>query len=303
MHAGFNLDAPRAALVFGVVVTAGDKGRRPAEFSSVPAHRLGAGVAIKCRTNPAREENVIPDLPSVVTREHAAPIAVSVIIPARNAESTLATAVDSLIQQSAGRWEAIIIDDGSTDRTRAIADRLAAQDDRVRVTTTGGRGVSAARNAGMALAQYPWLLHLDADDVIAPHALARFAGALAGAPEADAAHCGWRYVAPNGLVIGEGRCSRADADLFPLLAGSNVFVIHACVVRRSLAAAIGGWDETLRNSEDFDFWQRVTRAGARFVSIRETLVAGGCRPGAGDLSLRARERARRARDVPRVPIR
>ena len=73
-------------------------------------------------------------------------MAVSVIIPARNAAATIAETLDSLLAQTHPHWQAIVIDDGSTDDTRRIAKAYAARDSRLRVIKGRGRGVSAARN-------------------------------------------------------------------------------------------------------------------------------------------------------------
>ncbi|MEO8334998.1 MAG: glycosyltransferase family 2 protein, partial [bacterium] len=249
-----------------------------------------------------RTRGSISDLPPDAGAERPARIAISIVIPARDAAATLDATIGSLLAQRWVEWEAIVVDDGSTDETRTIADAYAARDPRVRVTATGGSGVSAARNAGMALARHPWLLFLDADDTIDPDALERFAGALAAAPEADAAHAGWRYVAPDGTPIGEDRCTSAASDLFALLAARPALAVHACVVRRSVAESAGGWDEALRTSEDFDFWQRIARVGARFVAVPGTLVDYRIRPRGswlhGEAFLRDRLRAARRGHAP-----
>src|SRR6266536_1202026 len=121
--------------------------------------------------------------------------AVSVVSAARNAEGTLARALESLFAQSEQSFEAIVVENGSADGTGSVALALAARDPRVRVERRGPAGVSAARNAGIGLARGEWLLFLDADDELEPSALSKL---LAAARGADAAVCGWVRVAPDG---------------------------------------------------------------------------------------------------------
>lgn len=222
-----------------------------------------------------------PDSIRDLSTEPLGHFAMSVVITAHGPARTLADTLESLLAQTWKYWEAIVVDDGSIEETQAIAAQFAAQDERLRRAHSPGRGVSAARNVGMMQARLPWLLFLDASDTIAPDALERFADALARTPDADAAHCGRRSVAPDGRVIGQDQCTIPDTDLFGYFAASTVPVVLSCVVRRALAGSVGGWDESLGTSEHADFWQRVARAGARFVAIPETLVACRVRPGDG----------------------
>jgi glycosyltransferase involved in cell wall biosynthesis len=94
--------------------------------------------------------------------------AVAIIVPAKNAEGVLAAALDSLLRQTRRDWEAIIVNDGSADGTGDIAGGYAARDPRFRMIDGPGRGVAAARNAGLRAASTPWLVFLDADDWLAP---------------------------------------------------------------------------------------------------------------------------------------
>src|SRR4029453_2715976 len=94
---------------------------------------------------------------------------VSVIIPCRNAEPWIAETVTSALQD--GCTEILLVDDGSTDRSNEVA--LEAGRGRLRVLTGERRGVSAARNVGMAAAGQPWIQFLDADDVLGAGKIAR----------------------------------------------------------------------------------------------------------------------------------
>ena len=89
---------------------------------------------------------------------------ISVVMPVYNGEAFVARAVQSVLDQTSPRWEIVAVDDGSRDGTRAILERFAARDPRIRVLHQENAGVSAARNAAMAAARGEYLAFLDADD-------------------------------------------------------------------------------------------------------------------------------------------
>lgn len=95
------------------------------------------------------------------------PIA-SVIVPCRNAEKTLEAALAGPLSSSLRELEVVVVDDGSTDGTPAILERIAASDPRVRIFRSDGRGVSAARNMGLDAACGEFVFFLDADDTVEP---------------------------------------------------------------------------------------------------------------------------------------
>ena len=92
----------------------------------------------------------------------------SVIVPCRNAEKTIETALAGPLASSLRELEVIAVDDGSTDGTFAALERIAASDGRVRILRSAGRGVSAARNMGLDEARGEFVFFLDADDVVEP---------------------------------------------------------------------------------------------------------------------------------------
>lgn len=100
----------------------------------------------------------------------------SVIVPVYNVAPYLRECLDSLVAQTFAGWEAICVDDGSTDGSGAILDEYAARDSRFRVVHQQNRGVSAARNLAIEIAQGEWIGFLDADDSVAPDWFERMLG-------------------------------------------------------------------------------------------------------------------------------
>ena len=99
----------------------------------------------------------------------------SVIIPVYNTEAYLGKCLDSILSQDFADWEAICVNDGSTDGSAAILTDYAARNSRLRVVHQPNRGLSVARNTGLNAAQGDYILFVDSDDWIAPHALSTLA--------------------------------------------------------------------------------------------------------------------------------
>jgi peptidoglycan/xylan/chitin deacetylase (PgdA/CDA1 family)/2-polyprenyl-3-methyl-5-hydroxy-6-metoxy-1,4-benzoquinol methylase len=200
-------------------------------------------------------------------------VRVSVIIPTHNAAGTTHETLESLLAQTSNRWEAIIVDDGSSDDTAAVAAAFVAKPDaRIRYVRQEQNGVSAARNAGVERARFDWLLFLDADDWVLPSYLERMVKVLESGIGVDAIFCGAAGVTLDGLHVKEDY-DYEPGDMFHNFARRRVFPIHACIVRKSAVQSVGGFDNSLRTCEDWDLWQRIARTGARFVDVSEEVLA------------------------------
>src|SRR5262249_17526452 len=131
-------------------------------------------------------------------RDHL--VTLCVVIPAYNAADTLAETLDSLLAQTRRDWRAIIVDDGSTDGTRRLAEGYVARDERFQLLSDGRsrEGASAARNRGTAAADGRWLAFLDADDWLEPPFVEKMLGKLETVPGAKVAYCGCTRVTADG---------------------------------------------------------------------------------------------------------
>jgi glycosyltransferase involved in cell wall biosynthesis len=186
---------------------------------------------------------------------------VSVIVPAYNAEPFLADAVASVLRQTWKKVEVIVVNDGSSDGTSALADRLALADPRVRVVHRENGGLSSARNAGIAAAQGEFLCFLDADDALLPDKVERQLAFLSQFPSCDLVYSD-HYVgdsASTPLLLVCRRPPPLPAD--ELLTHLNWFAPFSPLLRAQLVKRVGGFDERLAASEDWDFWIRASRCG------------------------------------------
>ncbi len=192
--------------------------------------------------------------------------AVSVIMPAYNVAPYIAEAIESVLAQTFDDLELLIVDDGATDGSGAIAHTYAGRDPRVRVIHQDNAGISAARNHALRLARGATFAILDSDDAWDPRYLEAQMAMLEARPDVD-------IVTGNARFLGsrlDGRPARPWPDPRPsptlavMLADETAIFIMS-VFRRRVYDAIGGFDETMRTNEDYDFWLRAACAGFVFA--------------------------------------
>lgn len=209
-------------------------------------------------------------------------ILISVVIPAYNAERFVADAIASAISQSHDTIEVIVVDDGSTDNTAGIVEKIAAGDARVRLVRTGARGGAAkARNHGVRLAKGELVAPLDSDDLWAPDKLERQLEALReGGPEVGVVYCWTSAIDEAGRVLAplwRPRCETGDVLGLAIVDG---LIGNASVplIRRRVLDEVGGYCESLQLGEDWDFHMRAA-AVTRFGLVKAPLVGYRLWPG------------------------
>ncbi len=190
---------------------------------------------------------------------------VSVVIPVFNVGAYVARTVQSLLAQSHRRWQAIVIDDGSSDDTAAQIETF--DDERIRLIRQANAGVSAARNRGIAVAEGAALLFLDGDDWLAPDALSRMLAALLPRPDAVAAYGAFCFVSEDGRrVVHSKRGPFPAGDIVERLLVENLFANGGHMLLRADAATrLGGFRSDLRFGEDWEYWCRLALSGAVVV--------------------------------------
>jgi glycosyltransferase involved in cell wall biosynthesis len=204
---------------------------------------------------------------------------VSVIMPAFNAERYLHTAVESVLRQSFGDLELLIVDDGSSDRTVEIAGGYAARDARVRVLRQVNAGPGPARNTGFATAAGRLFAFLDSDDEWDPTFLEEQIAILDSRPDVDVLVANARNRGgladgkPSRPLRGEGR----PITLAEILADETCLFIMV-VFRREVVAAVGGFDPDLLTNEEYEMWIRAALAGFTFARHTTPLGWYACRP-------------------------
>ena len=203
---------------------------------------------------------------------------ISVIIPSHNYGRFLDDALRSVSTQTWQNWECIIVDDGSTDDTRQIAEGHCRRDARVVYIRQSHQGVSAARNAAIAASTGRYLQFLDADDLIENQKFATQVAFLETHPSVDLVYGDVGYFTGNGVRPGVEVSRRMR---FPELSGNgnrlleglvrrNIMVVNSPLIRRSALDATGLFDPRLRGHEDWSLWIRLAMGGKTFQFLRAT---------------------------------
>jgi glycosyltransferase involved in cell wall biosynthesis len=205
--------------------------------------------------------------------------AVSVLLPVRDAASTLAACLDSLAAQTLADHEVVAVDDGSVDGSGERLAARAASDPRVRVLRGPPRGLVPALTLALAEARAPLVARMDADDVAHPARLEAQVRRLRDDDGTDVLGCRVALGAPPGARAGEGM--RAYVDWANGLLDHDAMardrfvespLVHPSVAMRTGALrALGGWRD-FGGPEDYDLWLRAFDAGLRFAKLAEVLL-------------------------------
>jgi glycosyltransferase involved in cell wall biosynthesis len=201
---------------------------------------------------------------------------VSVLLPAYNAEATLRSCLASIGRQTESRWECVVVDDGSTDGTAAIALDAARADVRFRVIHAPHQGIVEALNEGLAHCRAPLIARMDADDVMRRDRLARQADTLAGDSSLSAVGSHVRIFPRSGMAP---RLREYEHWLNGLRSADDIArdafvecpVAHPTLMMRrrmaDLRYADTGWPE------DYDLILRALGVGLRIGIVTKRLVA------------------------------
>ncbi|MFC5952818.1 glycosyltransferase family 2 protein [Pseudonocardia lutea] len=201
---------------------------------------------------------------------------VSVITPAYNVAPWVGEAVDSVRRQTEGRFEYVVIDDGSTDDTAEIVRAHAALDPRIRLISTVNAGSGAARNLGIVESSAPFVAFLDGDDRWHPDFLRRHLDAMQTLDgPVGATFCHTRVMLENGRVVGPRWQPAGPCDMDRFLAENNpTHNGSSLLLRRSCFDEVGLFDTGLASAVDQEMWLRIgTRSSTPlFWGMRRYLV-------------------------------
>ncbi len=204
--------------------------------------------------------------------DSAAP-AVTVLMAVYNGERTLGPALESILGQSCGDFEFLVVEDRSTDGSRELLERYAKQDRRLRILPNPENlGLTRSLQRGLEAARGRCLARLDADDLALPGRLEAQLTLLAARPEVGLVGGGIRVVGTGGKLLREWFPPTEDAALrLELLVKNHAFAHSAVMFRRESALAAGGYDQAFRYAQDYDLWCRLS-AQARLASLPELVV-------------------------------
>lgn len=203
---------------------------------------------------------------------------ISVVIPLYNKAGQVAQTLRSVLGQTFGRFEVVIVDDGSTDGSADEA--RSVHDERIRLVSQQNAGVSAARNRGVAEARYDLIAFLDADDEWKPDYLETQYNLYCKYPECSIFACNYEFRNADGRVTPTILRKLPFAGEYGIL--SNYFEVACCshpplwtsavMVRKQALQAVGGFPVGVRSGEDLLTWARLAVKGQIAFSRRAVVT-------------------------------
>ncbi len=209
---------------------------------------------------------------------------VSVLIPFRNAASTLMEALRSIQSQSFTQFEVVAIDDGSDDESPQIFGEIAERDSRMKLIRPGRIGLVAALNLGLSLCKAPFVARMDADDIMHPQRLELQREFMLANPEICLVSTMVEMFPPERITEGYREYLRwQDSCLTPEEIRREIYVeapfVHPTVMfRKESVVKVGGYKDG-PFPEDYELWLRMCQAGYKMAKIPQRLLLWRDHPG------------------------
>jgi glycosyltransferase involved in cell wall biosynthesis len=193
---------------------------------------------------------------------------VSVIIPCYNQAQFLTESITSVITQSYQNWEIIIVNDGSTDDSRIIANQLISTypQYRIKLIEQINSGVANARNTGISAAKGEYILPLDADDILTDYAIDKLLNISFKSNHLSVAFGSFQmFGVENDIVFSADVYSPENIKNFNMISPCSMF-------HRSIWEKVGGYNERIEGYEDWEFWLRCHLHNVPFIGTREVIL-------------------------------
>lgn len=197
---------------------------------------------------------------------------VSVVMSCYNASRWLEEAIESVLKQTYGNFELIIIDDGATDGTAEILKVYAARDKRIRIITKPNTGLADSLNVGIDQAKGEWIARLDADDICLPDRLEKQVEFISKHTDVILLGCGCFETDANGKTIKGHRYPERHGSLVHNIETANRFFIHSSAFyKRGVVRQVGGYNVLFKRAQDKDLWLRLSQVG-KIACLPDILV-------------------------------
>jgi len=216
---------------------------------------------------------------------------VSIVIPSYNYAEFVDEAIRSVFAQRYPRVELIVLDDGSTDDTRAV---LAKHGSALHWETHPNMGQAATLNKGWGLARGELLGYLSADDALLPEAVDTLVECLRANPDAVLAYPDFNLIDPRSHFIRE--VNAPEYSYYEMVVDAVCAPGPGALFRRRVFEAAGGWDTTLRQVPDYEYWLRLGLQG-RFVRVPKVLALHRVHEESQSYARSARQKAEEPRKV------
>ena len=199
-------------------------------------------------------------------------IKVTVLIPCYNASKFIHEAVDSIISQTHGNLEILLIDDGSTDNTRDIITEYAQQDKRVvPVFNEGNLGLIRTLNEGVKRASGKYLARMDADDISDSTRIEKLLNALLTHPGLDIVSAGFYIMSSSGKILRQTIPKALHSGALRFVSFFSTPVNHPCVMVKTEVFRDNKFDENFIHSEDYEIFSRLLSKGYIIMNLEQPL--------------------------------
>ncbi len=198
---------------------------------------------------------------------------ITVLMPVYNGGSYLSEAVESILAQTFGDFELIVVNDGSTDRSEKILRHYADRDPRIKLISRPNTGIVGALNDGLAEAKGEFLARMDADDICLPHRFQTQIDFLKAHPDVLAVGSRVMLIDPYGSPIcaSDHKLEHADIDQ-QIMRGNGYALVHpTAMIRREAIERIGRYRKALQWVEDLDLWLRLAEIG-KLANVPDVLL-------------------------------
>lgn len=191
---------------------------------------------------------------------------ISVVVPLYNKEKSVRTTLESIRAQSYKEWECIVVDDGSTDKSREVAEQFKIEDFRFKILSQENAGVSAARNAGIIAAKGEYIAFLDADDIWAPNYLETLAALINDFPDAGLYSLGYVEIDGDEILKYNNKTATIERGVI-VQPWNNKYRIWtgSVAANKERLIKLGLFDTRMTHGEDIDMWWRLILDGGLIV--------------------------------------
>ncbi|GGE99228.1 hypothetical protein GCM10011611_00970 [Aliidongia dinghuensis] len=200
---------------------------------------------------------------------------VSVVMPIYNGAAYLAASIDSVLDQTLGDFELILVDDGSTDDSARIIQHYAQRDARIRPIAKSNSGIADTLNRGIAASRADWIARLDCDDLMLPERLERQLAFVVANPDLIAAGSYYEIIDTDGCSHGSRMPlprTRDELTRFIEAREPLSFLHPSMIFRRRAAVDLGGYNSAAEPAEDVDLFARMLATGAPILIQPEILL-------------------------------
>lgn len=215
---------------------------------------------------------------------------VSVIMPMKNGEDYVADALQSMTNQELADIEIIVVDDGSSDRSVAMARQIGDRDGRLKIVANPGSGIVDALNAGISLAEAPLLARMDCDDVAMPNRLRLQVERFNANQELLLLGSAGTCIDSTGRQTGTIEVPLEGGQIRAALLKHNPILHPTTMFRAAPLRRIGGYRRAFTYAEDYDLWTRLSELG-KLANMGEKLVGLRTHPAQTSKTKRNRQKA------------